>query len=356
MGTFTSKYKVTDGNGVSSTQTRVDAGKSIDAGVSGILIFMAATIGIWVSGFLWFIFQTVKEPTNISYKDMQKYGIDTQPILDAKKKAWIFMIITLPVAPLTGWLYYSSVKSKLQIQFSVAKEFNDNFINAYYYAIDEKKQIINNALSTHSRDSEEYKNIAQQELNDLVTSIQDEFFYNTPIMKIIETKSKGLLSIDFPISSVLDIKGDEEKNICSADNLLVTNKYFTTHYYKLPIDSIEDVSVNQKKRSKLKVILGVILILIGLIFLFMFSIDFKEYYKMLEYGFTNGLDKNIFMMKITGSISIIFLLVGLLFILIRPKERTLAIRIKNKIIDAIADDNKLAIKGFYDGIQKAKSL
>jgi len=100
MGAFTSRYKINDGSLFGRTETRVDAGKSIDAGVTALTYLLVATIGIWISSFLWLMFKTLKEP---------------------------------------GWLFYSFAKSKLQIPLSVAQEFNISFINAYSNAINEKK-------------------------------------------------------------------------------------------------------------------------------------------------------------------------------------------------------------------------
>ena len=200
-------------------------------------------------------------------------------------------------------------------------------------------------------DSEEYKNIAQQELDDLMTSIQDEFFYNTSIMKIIEEKSKKSLNINFPISSILNVADDKERNICSADNLLLTNKYFTTPYYKIPINSIEDVSVNRDNRSKLKIILGISVILLGAFIWLIFLDSIISF--ILEPSYES------FIIEFAGNLpfllSIVLLVIGA-FLLKKSKKMTLAIQIKNKVINTISDTNKKAINGFYDGIQKAKSL
>jgi len=259
MGTFTSKYRVTDGYGNTSTQTRIDAGKSLDAFGTALfyltVVVTVISIGIWTSGFLLYLFKTLKKPSNISYKDMQDYGIETKSILNSKRNAWVLIIITFPIAPITGWIYFFTMKSKLKIPFSVTREFNNNFILSYYNAIDNKKKIINNAVSVHGRDSQEFIKIAQQEVDDLMKVIEDEFHYAPKIMKTLEEKTKVLLQLNIPLESTQ--KNSEEVVYSINDNCFLTQSSFITQYYKYPLSSITKASIISKNtiRNFLKVLI-----------------------------------------------------------------------------------------------------
>ena len=335
MGTFTSKYKVNDGSLFGRTETRVDAGKSIDAGATVFLYLVIATIGIWFSFFLWLIFKTLKEPENISYKDMQQYGIDTKPILDAKKKAWILMIVTFPIAPLSGLLFYRSKKSKLGTLLEVTKEFNDSFINSYNYAINEKKQIINNAVSTHGRDSEEYKNIAQQELNDLIKSIEDEFYYSPKIMKTLEEKTKLLLNINFPTKSIIS---SEEEVICSLEDVEVTNKYFMTVYRKIPLSNVK---VFLKREGNQEVFIGIIAVIT---FMYLFGIPIYDRYT--DGGFNHMIEKYL-----PHVILILFSFLWFITFAIK-RHFNFVVKIGDRDVVTIRKKRKTKISKFYDCVKE----
>lgn len=354
MGTFTSKYKVNDGTLWGRTETRIDAGKSIDAGASAFMVLVASTIGLWFSGFLWIIYSTLKNPSNISYKDMQEYGIDTKPILEAKTQAWssmFFSIIVLPLSFFIGWYLYSRVKSNLKPLLDITKEFNNKFIQTYNYVIDQKRQIIDNSASVHGRDSEEYKKIAELELNNLLTSIQEEFFYNTTIMKAIEDKSKRLLNINFPFTSVLDIKDEEEIDLCSQYkyDVSITNKYLSNKYYKIPLNNIEDMSIDQKKRSKLKLLFGIILLAVSLsIVLFIGS----NLYHDISVGAKTKVDSFWLMIIL---FSLLVSLIGIFFIR-KPRIFTLAVQMQNKILNIITNNRKTVIQSLLDCVDEAKAI
>ncbi|MDF1877920.1 hypothetical protein JHD47_08845, partial [Sulfurimonas sp. SAG-AH-194-L11] len=244
MGTFTSKYRVTDGYGNTSTQTRVDVGKSMDAFATFLTMLTFLAIGIWTSGFLLYLFRTVKNPNNISYKDMQAYGIDTKPILNSKRNGWILLIVTFPIAPISGWIYFFTMRSKLKDVFSLAREFNDSFIFSFYNAIDDKKKIIGVAAGMYGRESKEFVKIAQKEVHDLMQMIEDEFHYPPKTMKILQEKIKELLQLNIPLEYALI--GDEAVVYESNDRYSFTPSSFITPHKKHPLSSIKKIRVISK--------------------------------------------------------------------------------------------------------------
>jgi len=179
--------------------------KGADKGSELIAYIIMGLVGLVLGGYLWFYYKIAGNPSMMNLKDMKDYDINLNHTLKLKKIAfnlsWLFilsgifsiylstmvmrtptpLILVLLTALVSGLVFLSKAKEKTKVELSVAKEFN-RFLESYNSMIEAKQKIINNAISSHGRDSEEYKSIAQQEFSNLMKTITEK--YSLPLVSL----------------------------------------------------------------------------------------------------------------------------------------------------------------------------
>ena len=207
-------YKSTTGAAKATEQT---------ANMALIMIgFVVAILLLFVSPYLWFLFETAKGHKLVKLKNFKDYKIDTSKINKFKMYSWIAIVLAVPLT--FGFGFFLDEFTRLRdititsvsvgggfilnliiffVFRSKVKEelYNKNEFNRYLDKLDElieqPKQVMVQASAQFAKGTEKYNEVLNAELETLMSRINNEFDFSKPTLSILKNENGKILDPNY---------------------------------------------------------------------------------------------------------------------------------------------------------------
>lgn len=188
--------------------------KGVEFGSLGALLVFLLILILPAAGYLVYIFNIATGHTNVPLKKMNEYGLNLEKTLKLKKIAILLAILSASSTfvmlyfdisdKAVFWSFFFSIMVSGMI-FSIAARYfyakdeivqKNNFVkflNDYSDLIASKQKIVEQAAATYVRNSSEYINVLNAEVESLMNKIQAEYKLSAVTLGIVKVESQKIL-------------------------------------------------------------------------------------------------------------------------------------------------------------------